>query len=85
MDYKVTLVGMIAASLVLVSQLPQLYRSLKTKKTHDLSLGMILLLMSGAIMWLLYGIMRQDPVITYSNVIMLAIVGTLLVVKLRYN
>lgn len=79
------LVGIVAAFCILVSQIPQVYRSLKLKETRDLSEGMILLLITGSSLWLVYGILRADIIIVVSNIIMIGIELTLLVIKLRYK
>lgn len=79
------LVGIVAAFCILVSQIPQVYRSLKLKETRDLSEGMILLLITGSSLWLVYGILRADNIIVVSNIIMIGIELTLLGIKLRYK
>ena len=79
------LVGIVAAFCILVSQIPQVYRSLKLKETRDLSEGMILLLITGSSLWLVYGILRADIIIVVSNIIMIGIELTLLGIKLRYK
>lgn len=81
----VSIIGFVATVLILFSQVPQIYKSLKTKSTGDLSLWMIILLMSGVGLWLVYGILRPDVVIIFSNSLTFLLLGVLLAIKLKYK
>ncbi len=81
----VSIIGFVATVLILFSQVPQIYKSLKTKSTGDLSLWMILLLISGVALWLIYGILRPDVVIVFSNSLTLLLLCILLALKLKYK
>ena len=81
----VSIIGFVAAVLILFSQVPQIYKSYKTKSAGDLSLLMILLLISGVALWIVYGLLRPDIVIVVSNSITLLLLSTLLVIKLKYS
>ncbi len=78
-------VGLIAALLILISQVPQVYKSFKSKQTKDLSSAMICLLISGTLLWLLYGLLKSDTIIIFANVIMLMLLSALLFLKLKYK
>lgn len=62
-----SIIGLLAAGLILVSQIPQVYKSYKTKQTKDLSLATIGLLISGSVLWLIYGFLRVDNIIIFAN------------------
>ena len=51
------IVGYIASAMSVSGVIPQLYHTYKTKKTDDLSLFMILLVMSQCIVWVAYSIL----------------------------
>ena len=51
------IVGYIASAMSVSGVVPQLYHTYKTKKTDDLSLFMILLVMSQCIVWVGYSIL----------------------------
>ena len=80
-----TLIGLLAAGLILISQIPQVYKSYKSKQTKDLSLAMIGLLISGSILWLIYGLLRVDNIIILANTLMLVLLLILLTLKLKYK
>ena len=79
------LVGFIAAACTTVSFLPQVIKSWKTKETKDLSLPMCVLLTTGIILWLVYGIVRQDPPVIIANIVSGLLTGSLLFLKIRYG
>ena len=65
------LVGSIAAFLTTVAFVPQAYKVYKTNQTKDLSLFLFLIFSLGVFMWLIYGIMKEDPPIMIANSITL--------------
>ena len=65
------LVGSIAAFLTTVAFVPQAYKVYKTNQTKDLSLFLFLIFSLGVIMWLIYGIMKEDSPIMIANSITL--------------
>jgi MtN3 and saliva related transmembrane protein len=83
-DY-LTLLGLTAAILTTLSGLPQLIKSLKTKKTHDLSLSMLILATLGIFLWLAYGILKRDFAIIFANSIALFSFSIILFLKIKYH
>ena len=81
MDWA-TAIGLAAASGTTAAFVPQVIKAWRTRSTRDLSLVMIAVLSSGLLLWIVYGIMRSDGVIITANVITLALVLTLLGLKL---
>ena len=51
-----TLIGLLAATLTTIAFVPQAWRIIKLRKTDDLSLTMYVLMFSGQLCWLAYGI-----------------------------
>jgi MtN3 and saliva related transmembrane protein len=82
MELLTTTIGFIAAACTTACYLPQLYRSWKTRSTGDLSLTMIAALAAGCCLWMLYGIMRADVMLTAANIVSLALVLGILFFKL---
>lgn len=76
--FAATFIGWLAFS-------PQVVKILRTKKTKDISLGMYVIFWLGIIFWLSYGILTQNSPITINNVIMLILVSTMLVLKIKYG
>jgi MtN3 and saliva related transmembrane protein len=81
----ITILGLVATLFIISAQIPQIYKSYKTKSTGDLSLWMILWLITGVGLWLLYGLLRPDYVIVISNTLGEIALITLLALKLKYK
>lgn len=79
------LIGGIAAALTTFSFVPQVWQILKTRHTHDISLGMYLAFTSGVALWLVYGILLSSWPIIIANGITVCLAGTVLIMKLRYK
>lgn len=71
-------IGYIAAALTTFSFLPQALKTIKTKSTDDLSLGMYSALVIGMIGWLIYGLILKEGPIIIANVITLIFAGIIL-------
>jgi MtN3 and saliva related transmembrane protein len=82
---SVTIIGMIGASLTTVAFLPQAIKTIRTKNTRDLSLGMFVLSEMGVVMWLTYGILIGDLPIIFANVITFFLISTIIVMKVKYK
>ena len=79
------IIGTVAGILVLSSFIPQLVKAYKTKKMSDVSIHLMILIASGLFLWVIYGLIRSDPVIIGTNATGFALNITLLVMKLRYD
>jgi MtN3 and saliva related transmembrane protein len=80
----VFLIGMSATLFSLWSTVPQIRKSLRTKKTDDVSKWLIISLITGLSLWVFYGIMKGDIIITIANAIGVTLNLILLVLKLKY-
>lgn len=81
----VGIVGIIAGIFTSVSSLPQLLKIVKEKKVEDLSIGMFLSLVIGIILWVVYGILRDDWPIIVTNSFSVFLNMFILVLKLKYR
>lgn len=72
------LIGSVAAFCTTVSFLPQVVQIVVTRQTAGISLPMYVLFVSGIALWLLYGLLRQDPPLVAANAITLLLSGTVL-------
>ncbi len=65
-------IGIAAAFLTTVSFVPQVFRVMRTRDTHAISLWMYLLFSTGLALWLVYGLMLGLwPVIIANSVTLL--------------
>ena len=67
------------------SLLPQVIKTLKEKKAEDVSLLMLLVLMAGLIMWIIYGIKRDDFPIIATNCFSFLVNITMVVLRIKYK
>jgi MtN3 and saliva related transmembrane protein len=75
-------VGYLAALCSTLSFAPQAWKIIRSRRTHDISLGMYLLTVTGFALWLGYGVaLRQWPLVI-SNAICLALASFILLMKL---
>ncbi len=84
MDY-VTMIGLAAAAITVVSLFPQLVKIWKTKSTKDISLGMFLLFCGGVFLWFVYGILMQDLPIIIANFLGFIQTLIILILKVKYK
>jgi MtN3 and saliva related transmembrane protein len=77
------LTGYLAAVLTTVSFVPQVLRTLRTRDTRAISLGMYLLFSAGVALWLIYGLLIGAWPIILANVVTLGLTLTVLWHKLR--
>ncbi len=81
----ITLLGLVAATCTTISFLPQAIKTIKTKHTKDLSLGMYTVLTTGVFLWFLYGILIQNLPIILANGITLVFTATILFLIIKYK
>lgn len=78
-----TIVGSLAAIGTTAAWLPQVLKTLRSGRADDFSRGYLALFASGVALWLVYGVLRHDPVIIVANAATLALVFVIVVVKVR--
>jgi MtN3 and saliva related transmembrane protein len=83
--YLVFLIGMSATLFSLWSTVPQIRKSLKTRKTDDVSKWLIISLITGLSLWVMYGVLKGDIIIAIANAIGVTLNIILLVLKLKYT
>jgi MtN3 and saliva related transmembrane protein len=76
-------VGLSAAALTTASFFPKAWKTWHSQKADDFSWSYLLLFGAGILMWDLYGLLRQDAVILLANTVTLALVGVIILTKLR--
>lgn len=84
-EYIIFVIGISATFFSLWSTVPQIKKSLKTKKTDDVSKWLIISLIVGLSLWVLYGIVKGDIVIAVANAIGVTLNLILLFLKLKYS
>jgi MtN3 and saliva related transmembrane protein len=77
------LLGLLAATLTTVAFVPQLIKVIKTRSTHDISLAMYIVVCTGVLLWLIYGLLIHDTPLIVANAVTFVLAGTILILKIR--
>jgi len=77
--------GLAAGTITSITFLPQVMRIWKTRSVKDLSLAMVLLLVTGTVCWLTYGLLKNDAAIIYTNVMVLIMSLVIFYFKIKYK
>jgi MtN3 and saliva related transmembrane protein len=77
----VTVLSYGAAALPTASFAPQAWKIIRSRKTHDISLGMYVLTVAAFAAWLAFGILRREWPLVVSNAICLGLSGFILTMK----
>jgi len=79
------MMGYFAGFLTTISFLPQVVKTWKSRSASDLSWGMFSVFSVGVMFWLIYGFLIQEPPIILWNSVTLALVLSILVMKLKFD
>jgi MtN3 and saliva related transmembrane protein len=80
-----SIVGIAAGVLTSTSLMPQLFKMMKEKSGKDISIAMILVLMSGLALWVCYGVMKDDLPIIITNSFAVLVNIAILVLRIKYK
>lgn len=75
--------GYAAAILTVIAFLPQVYQTIKTHKTRDVSLGTYATLVCTGTLWSIYGFGKHDPAIYLTNITVGGLCLIVVVMKIR--
>jgi MtN3 and saliva related transmembrane protein len=81
----VDILGYVAGLITAFTFLPQVIKTWQTKSAKDVSLAMFLIALTNQILWLAFGILRNDQVIIITNAVMLVMTSLMITLKLKYN
>jgi len=79
------IIGFMATAFTVSSTVPQIRKALRIKKSDDVSIRFILLLIAGLSLWVIYGIGKHDIVIIIGNAIAVALNIFMLILKIIYS
>ena len=78
----VTTIGIVAAVLTTSAFVPQAFKIIRMRQTKDISLTMYIMMFTGQLCWLAYGIYLKDFPLILANIIGGSLSGTILGFKL---
>ena len=82
---NVDIIGYFAAILTTAAFLPQLIKTLKTKKAEDVSLTTLIMFISGVLSWIIYGYKISSSPILIANLITLMLNIMILISKIYFS
>ena len=77
--------GYFAAILTTAAFLPQLIKTLKTKKAEDVSLITLIMFICGVVSWIIYGYKISSSPIVIANIITFILNLLILISKIYYS
>jgi MtN3 and saliva related transmembrane protein len=77
--------GYLAATLTTLSFVPQAVKTIRSRDTRGLSLGMYVVFTAGVAMWRVYGIALHSGPMILANVVTFLLSATILGLKLRHG
>ena len=80
-----TYLAFLAGALTSTGYLPQIAKGWKTGRLEDVSLLMPAVLGFGMVLWLIYGLVREDPAIILANIVGSSLTAVLVLMKLVYD
>ena len=81
----ITILGLLAATCTTASFIPQAIKTIQTKDTSGISLGMYSLFAFGTLTWLVYGIFSSNIPVSLANSITLVFSLIILFYKVKYK
>ena len=83
--YSAEIIGYLATFFLVITLIPQIYHSIKTKKVDDISYIFITLQIITCILFLIYGIMiYKNPLIVANSIVLFQVI-LFLGLKLKYS
>ena len=77
--------GAIAATLTTVAFLPQAIKTIRTRDTRSISLGMYVVFTIGIVFWFCYGLFLHSWPMIVSNAITFVLAATILALKVKHG
>jgi MtN3 and saliva related transmembrane protein len=79
------IVGYAAGFLATAAFVPQVVKTFRERRAHDISLGMYVLFSAGVGLWLLYGVLIASWPVVAANFVTLMLACAVLVLKLKHG
>ena len=83
--FNVELFGYSAAILTTIAFLPQLIKTIKTKKAEDVSLITLVMFLTGVLSWIIYGYKISSTPILIANIITFILNLLILIFKINFS
>ena len=77
--------GYLAAVMTTLAFVPQAIKTIRTRDTRSISLGMYVVFTAGIAMWLVYGIALESMPMILANIVTFLLSATILGLKLKHG
>ena len=84
-NFNIEFFGYFAALLTTLAFLPQLIKTLKTKKAEDVSLITLIMFLTGVLSWIIYGYKISSTPILIANIITFILNLLILIFKIIFQ
>jgi len=84
-DMAVTLLGAAGTTLSVVSLIPQVLKTWRTRRADDISAGWLVFALASMVVWVAYGSLVGAPAIAWANALTFVQAGFILAVKWGYG
>ena len=84
-NFNIEFFGYFAALLTTLAFLPQLIKTLKTKKAEDVSLITLIMFLTGVLSWIIYGYRIASTPILLANLITFILNLLILIFKITFS
>lgn len=81
----VIITGIVAGILTAVSMMPQVIKTIKTKKAENVSPFMLVILIIGISLWIVYGCLKKDLPIIFTNSFSVLVNMSMLYLRWRFR
>jgi MtN3 and saliva related transmembrane protein len=81
----IVVIGLLAGAFTTTAFVPQVVKTLRTRSTKDISLGMFAVTAVGLVLWLTYGVLAGAAPVIVANAISLPLACVIIACKLRYR
>ena len=79
------ILGLVASFFTTSSQIPQVYRTYKTRDVSSISLSTYVIITIGLLLWLTYGLIKQDLPLIVANCTMVMLTFAITVMKIVFE
>ncbi|MFZ6024813.1 MAG: SemiSWEET family sugar transporter [Bacteroidota bacterium] len=81
----IELVGYLGSFLTSITFIPQVYKSWQSKSVGDLSIWMIMIVVTSTLVWLVYGFAIESGPVIVANLVVLVLTLVLFYFKLSFK
>lgn len=85
MDIKPIYIGIAAGICTAIAMLPQLIKIIRTKEAEQISLAMILILLTGLGLWIWYGFVQEDYPVIITNAFSALVNMLIIIFSIKYK